>query len=206
MKKGLSVTDLLNMKKEVFEFTDEWKDAFSTPGVHGIWFIYGNSSSGKTSFALQLAKYISQFDKVIIDSLEEEFEATLQNSVERLNMNEVSGRVMFVHESIESLSSRLSKKHSPGIAMVDSFQYSGLNYKQYKEFKEKHRNKLVIFISHADGKSPAGRSAKSVMYDASLKVWVEGYKAISKGRYIGETGEFVIWDEGANKYWSNFKN
>jgi hypothetical protein len=204
MKKGLSVTDLLSMKKKVFEFTDEWYDAFGCPGIHGIWFMYGNSSSGKTSFSLQLAKYLSQFDRVVFDSLEEEFEATLQNACKRINMQEVSNRLLFVHESIEALSERLSRKHAPGIAFVDSFQYSRLNYKQYIEFKEKHRNKLIIFISHADGKSPSGRAAKSVAYDASLKIWVEGYKAISKGRYIGETGEFVIWDEGANKYWGNY--
>lgn len=41
---------------------------------------------------------------------------------------------------------------------------------------------LIIFISHADGKNPAGRSAKSVMYDASLKIYIEGYRAFSKGK------------------------
>ena len=39
------------------------------------------------------------------------------------------------------------------------------------------------------------------MYDATLKIWVEGFKAFSKGRFIGQTGEFTIWDEGAARYW-----
>ena len=39
------------------------------------------------------------------------------------------------------------------------------------------------------------------MYDATLKIWVEGFKAFSKGRFIGQTGEFTIWDEGAERYW-----
>jgi len=60
---------------------------------------------------------------------------------------------------------------------------------------------LLIFISHADGKFPAGRSAKSVMYDATLKIYVEGYKAFSKGRYIGEKGEYTVWPEKAVAYW-----
>lgn len=55
---------------------------------------------------------------------------------------------------------------------------------------------VYLFFSN-----PAGKAAKSVMYDASLKIWVEGYKAISKGRFIGKTGEYVIWDDGARGYW-----
>ena len=77
-----------------------------------------------------------------------------------------------------------------------------MTYKQYIAFKAKHKNKLIIFISHADGKQPAGRSAKSVMYDASLKIWIEGYRAISKGRFIGNNGgTFTIWKDGSARYW-----
>ena len=85
--------------------------------------------------------------------------------------------------------------------VIDSFQYSQLNYRTYIDFKQQHPKKLLIFISHADGKQPSGRAAKSVMFDATLKIYVEGYKAISKGRYIGETGEYIIWPEGVAKYW-----
>ena len=75
-----------------------------------------------------------------------------------------------------------------------------MSYKEYLNFKELFPNKLLIFISHADGKNPAGRSAKSVMYDASLKIWVEGFRATSKGRFIGPIGEYVIWDKPAEIY------
>ena len=46
-----------------------------------------------------------------------------------------------------------------------------MSYKEYIAFKERHRNKLLIFVSHADGKRPDGRAAIKVMYDASLKIW-----------------------------------
>ena len=45
------------------------------------------------------------------------------------------------------------------------------------------------------------RRLRVVMYDASLKIWVEGYKAFSKGRYIGPTGECTVFEEGAKRYW-----
>ena len=70
------------------------------------------------------------------------------------------------------------------------------------KMKQEFPKKLFIFTSQADGKNPKGRSAVSVMYDASLKIWIEGYRAFSKGRYIGDNGGiFTIWDEGANNYW-----
>jgi hypothetical protein len=47
---------------------------------------------------------------------------------------------------------------------------------------------------------PAGRSAKSVMYDAKLKIFTEGYRAFSKGRYIGSKGHYDIWPERARTY------
>ena len=52
---------------------------------------------------------------------------------------------------MEQLEERLRRRGSPGIVIIDSFQYSGLNYKTYKEFKERHPKKLFIFISHAEG-------------------------------------------------------
>ena len=85
--------------------------------------------------------------------------------------------------------------------MIDSFQYAQLSYRQYIQLKETNRKKLLIFVSHAEGKQPAGRAARSVMYDADLKIYVEGYRAMSKGRYIGEKGYIDVWKEKALEYW-----
>lgn len=81
-----------------------------------------------------------------------------------------------------------------------------MSYREYLAFKERHCNKLLIFVSHADGKRPDGRSATKVMYDAALKIWVEGYKAFSKGRFIGTTGECTIYEDGAQRYWGEANN
>ena len=87
--------------------------------------------------------------------------------------------------------------------VIDSFQYTQMTYKQYITFKEKHKDKLIIFVSHADGKLPSGRSARSVMYDASQKVYVEGYRAFSKGRFNGPKMQIDVWPEEAEKYWGD---
>ena len=99
------------------------------------------------------------------------------------------------------LKERLARRKSYNIIVIDSFQYTQMSYRDYIQFKEQNKDKLIVFISHAKGSLPRGSAAEGVMYDATLKIWVEGFKAFSKGRFIGQTGEFTIWDEGAERYW-----
>ncbi|MDH6357216.1 GTPase domain-containing protein [Parabacteroides sp. PF5-9] len=202
MKRAYSPIEILKMKKETFPFSDEWMQAFSTPERTGVWFIWGNSGNGKSSFVMQLCAELGQYEKIIYNSLEEGTCLTMQNTIRNFNMQALNKRLQLVDcEPMDEFSERLSRHKAPKIAIIDSFQYTQMSYRSYIQFKERHRNKLLIFISHADGGSPSGRSAKSVMYDAGLKIWVQGYRAFSKGRYIGETGYFDIWPERAQLYW-----
>ena len=41
------------------------------------------------------------------------------------------------------------------------------------------------------------------MYDASQKVYVEGYRAFSKGRFNGPKMQIDVWPEEAEKYWGD---
>lgn len=204
MKRAFSPTEVLSMKKEVFEFEKEWYDAFGTPEKCGVWFIWGNSGNGKSSFVLQLCKELARFGKVCYNSLEEGVSLSMQNAIRRYDLAEANRKLRFIDgESMESLSERLKKPKQPKFVVIDSFQYAQMNYKEYIKFKELHKDKLIIFVSHASGSMPTGRSAVSVMYDASLKIWVQGYRAFSKGRFFGPVGHFTIWEEGAQKYWGN---
>ena len=86
--------------------------------------------------------------------------------------------------------------------IIDSFQYTRMSFEDYLAFKARHPNKLLVIISQASGTKPKGRTAESVMYDATLKIWVEGYRAFSKGRFFGDKGYYTIWAERAEEYWS----
>lgn len=201
MEKALTIDNILNKKYKLFDFTGEWEEAFSKPERRGVWFIWGNSGNGKTRFTMQLAKYLTGFGRVLYNSLEEGSSHTIRKAFEEVGMREVKKRMLLVSEPLAKLNERLKKQRCANVIIIDSFQYCQISYKQYIAFKEEHKDKLIIFVSHADGKQPAGRAAKSVMYDATLKIWVEGFKAISKGRYIGEKGHYMVWEDGAYKYW-----
>lgn len=136
------------------------------------------------------------------DSLEEGACLTMQEAMRRENMMEVNKKFLLIdNENMEELGIRLSRQKSPDIVVIDSFQYTQMNYRQYIAFKERHKRKLLIFVSHADGKLPNGRAAKSLMYDASLKIYIEGFRAFSKGRFIGPVGHIDIVPDKARAYW-----
>jgi len=116
------------MKIPVFDFDGMWERAMGKPARSGTWLIWGSSGNGKSSFVMQLAKYLCRFDKVIYDSLEESTGLSFQKSLRRHRMDEVSRRFQVLdREPVERLSERLSKRKSPGIVIIDSFQYSGLS-------------------------------------------------------------------------------
>ncbi len=202
MGRALTVNEVLGRKRRVFPFTGAWADAFGQPETTGVWFVWGNSGNGKSSFVMQLCKELCRYDRVVYDSLEEGDSMTMQQSLLRHGMSSVGRRFSLLDcEPMDDLKARLARRKSWNIAVIDSFQYTQMNYRDYIRMKEQNRDRLLIFISHADGRSPRGGAAESVMYDATLKIWVEGFKAFSKGRFIGKTGEYTIWPEGAERYW-----
>ena len=198
LRRALSVSDVLRLKRETYTFEGAWAEAFGQPEQNGVWFVWGGSGNGKTSFVLQLCKELSRFGRVAYDSLEEGASLTMQNAFVKMGMQDVARRfVLLDREGMEQLDARLGKRKSPDIVVIDSFQYTGMTFRDYQAFKERHADKLLIFISQADGSKPAGRTAVSVMYDAALKIFVSGYRAISKGRYFGTKGYYTIWEERA---------
>lgn len=184
------------------EFDGEFLSLLGSPEITGSWLIWGKSGNGKTRFALQLAKYFALLGiKVAYDSLEEGKSKSMKAACIASNMHEVSRRfILLDKEPIEELSDRLSRPRSPQVIIIDSLQYTGLNYAQYKKFRDTFRSKLFIFISHADGKEPAGRAARSIRSDAFVKIWIEGYKAFALSRYGGGGEPYTIWEEGAERY------
>lgn len=201
IKRAVSVQELLNMKFKTMPFEGEWFDLMGEPERSGVWFIWANSGNGKTNFTLQLAKYISHFGRVAYNTMEEGARRSFQRAVENTNMLEVARKLIILNrEPIAELKERLRKRKSPDMIIIDSFQYSGLSREGYIKLKEEFANKLFIFISHADGKNPSGRTASFVRYDADVKIRVEGYRAFATSRYGGGK-PYTIWHEGAEEYW-----
>lgn len=202
MERAITGSEILKIKYDSIELSGIWKDCVGTMIRHGVVFIWGNSGNGKSTAALSLCKDLTRFGKVLYVPLEEGYSLSLQNGIKRADLAECGSRFQILRKTtLAELDERLSRPKSPEFIAIDSFQYLNVSYREYMEFKKRHKNKMLIFISHADGKRASGRAARKVEYDADLKLWVEGHTAFSKGRFIGESGKAIVWTEGAEKYW-----
>lgn len=203
MARSLTAKEILGIHRQSITLTGEWGDCIGTMDRHGVVMIWGNSGNGKTSAVISLCKELSRHGRILFVSLEEGFSLSFQNTLKRFDMESCGSKFQVIDKATpEELVQRLSRPRSPEFVVIDSYQYLGLSYKQYIEFKSRLSNKLLIFLSHADGRQPSGRAARAVKYDAMLKIWVEGYVAHSNGRFIGPTGKAVIWEQGAYQYWN----
>jgi len=198
LKRALSPSEMVAKRMVTMPFEGEWMSHVGQPERSGSWIIWGPSGNGKTRYALMLGKYLTQFGRVAYNSLEEGISQSLKRAIMDCGLVGVRRFILLDKEPITDLILRLQKPKSPDVVFIDSIQYSGLNYRDYRQLRDTNRNKLFIFISHADGKEPAGRTAKSVRYDANIKIYVEGYRAFAASRYGG--GEpFTIWEDGAER-------
>lgn len=203
--RAVSLSELDRKHFRTMEFSGEWLDLFGEPELSGSWIVWGESANGKTSFVLQLCKFLCKFGRVAYNSLEEGVSASLREAIERANMDEVTRRfILLDKEPIDELEERLSKRKSPDIVVIDSVQYTDLNKKTAKAFVNRYPKKLFIFISHAQGKLPEGRTANAIRYDANVKIRIEGYRASIESRYGGDNSRhYTIWHKGAAAYWGD---
>lgn len=202
LKRAYSVDEVLNMNIPSYDFTGQWKAAIGNPARSGTWIVWGESGNGKSSFVMQLVKYLCGFGKVIYDSLEEGTSLSFQKSLQRHGMLEARRRLTILdREPIDQLRERLDRRKSAAIVVIDSLQYSGLNFRSYQRLKESYPGKLFIFISHADGDRPKGAFAERVEYDSDVKIMVSCFKASCKSRFREgvEWETITVWKEGAVK-------
>lgn len=194
-----TVANIQNTKVVRLPFENEWYEAFKQPQNRGVWFVYGGSGSGKSTFAMQLAKELATHGTTFYNLLEEEMDdSDFIERTELCQMQDVAHQFNIQSYDLERLDAYLSKRNSPQNIIIDSLPYFLHSWEDYKAFKKKWATKkVIVFIGHADSKNPSTELQRKVMYDAKMKIYVSGYLATCKGRTIGPNGgRFVIWDEG----------
>lgn len=209
MSRAISNKNVLAAQFETANFTGPFLASFGRPELRGAWIVWGGSGSGKTTFTLMLCKYLAGFRRVAYDSLEQGLSLSLQKAWERVAMEEAGSNIILLNkESLAELRTRLAKRKSPEIIVIDSIQYwHGFKWSDFTKLKDDYPDKLFIFISQEKGGEPAGNLAQRVRYDSEIKIRVEGFKAFVTTRYEdsekGEGGaDFIIWEKGAADYWA----
>lgn len=200
MKRALTVANVQAIKIATIDFKGRFYDVFGNPQKKGRWFVWGQSSSGKSSFVMQLIKEFAQTEKTLLVSLEEALDdENLQDRLKLFNMQDVSKNFTMVEDTLEELDERLSKRNSPQVVVIDSAPYffMGYTFADYFSFTRKYKEKTLILIGHANGQQPKSELEHRIMFDATQKVIVSGYVATNKGRKFGpHATQFVVWQKG----------
>ncbi|SEA69879.1 hypothetical protein SAMN05444145_105216 [Alistipes timonensis JC136] len=184
----------------------EWRAAFGRPSRYERWFIDGESTSGKSTFVMLLAKELCKFGKVDYISLEEGANLSFKRRTIRLQMDEVAGRFKAVTNiTMEELAERLAKPKSANFVFIDSVQYTGMTFPKIKALLlDRFPRKSFIFVSQNYKGRPKGKPANDLKFDAGVKISTIGFRAYCHGRYVDGAGAyFTIWEEGAYKYYLN---
>ena len=200
--KAYSIYNVLTAKFDTLDFDGEWKEAVGLPERSGTWFIYGAPKNGKTSFAMQLSKYLSRFGRVLYNSIEEGFSLSIRRALERERLAEAGGRILLVQKDVEEMITFLRKRRSPEFVVIDSIQFMELTFHEYKRIKSAFSRKVFIYISHVEGRIPDGVTARKIWRDAGVAFRVEGFRAFVSSRYGGGHNAWItISEERAAAYW-----
>jgi hypothetical protein len=193
----LSINECVNTNHNCLEFEGPFLESFGSPELTGSWLVWGPPKNGKTRFVMQLCKYMTKFGRVGYNSIEEGNSQTIKTAIIETGIEEVKGRILFMNKMpIKEMITWLEKRRSPDIVVIDSIQFSQMKYADYIKLRERYPSKLFILISHAEGREPAGRIAKSIRYDSFIAIHVKGFKAYPISRY-GGGAVYTIWKEGA---------
>ena len=202
MARTLSAAQVLSIRNETLQLTGGWNEAFGEIDRHGIVFVYGPSTCGKSSVALCFAKELTRFGRVLYVSNEEGFASSLQERLRRFSIADCGSRFQLVSkEPMGELVERLKKRKSADFVVIDSIQDSQISRAENRDLKRLSASKMLMLVSRGEGCGPMGGLAGDRKLGAGLKVWGEGGRAMSEGSYIGSVGYYDVLQQKARQYW-----
>lgn len=195
MGKTFSINTLINKDYQTYEINEEWKKVIGTPAKNFQMLIWGEPGQGKTSFAMQLTKYLTNFGKVYYNSCEQGEGQSLKSAAILCGMDDIRpGKFMIGdRDTYPEMMKKLETNHARFV-VIDSLQYARMTSLQYVEMQKKFRRKAFIVISWSRSGKPKGEYAKQIEYMVDIKTIVHAGVARSSSRY-GATEPYTIFEK-----------
>lgn len=172
--------------------------------------VCGASGNGKTEFALSLSMELRKFGKVGWWSYEQGHGADLQMAHARnfegeydhpwLPIDPYEGKPDGV-TLLQEMEAYLDKRNSPQFNFIDSLDYTGFSFDDYKSLKRKYgKRKSFVFIVKGSKSCRVKKSmCDAVYFDGQIGIHVIDYIATPDKNRFGGTDPYVIYEEEAKK-------
>lgn len=201
MTRTLSIKNLYDKKHKTFAFDGVWLDVMGEPERHGAWIIWGQEKNGKTWFALKLAEYLSQKEKVLYISAEEGIGKAFVDACARAKISPHNKGLNFKeYEPMEEVSAYLKKRKSAKIVLIDNITIyqDELKNGHFRQLLKDHPEVLFIFLAHEERGEPYTATARLCRKLAKIIMHVQGLACHVSGRCPG--GKIIIDEEKAAIY------
>lgn len=207
MRRAYSNNNVLTARFILADFRGAWRDHLGLPALRGMWFVYGKSGSGKTTYCLQLAKYLTEFvRKVAYNSLEQGLSPAMQQAWKRAGMAECGNHIMLLdREPLPELRNRLAKKQSPDVVFIDSVMYlEDAPASELIALRHEYPSKLFVLIGQERNGDAYNSKQIKLKHDADIKVRVVGGIARCETRYSTEDGyggaDYIAFEARKKKF------
>lgn len=207
MAKSYSNSNVLSARFELAPFDGAWLEHLGRPALQGMWFVYGKSGSGKTTYCLRLAKYLTGFVKrVAYNSLEQGLSPAMQQAWRRAGLEECGRHIMLIdREQLPELSQRLAKKQSPDVIFIDSVMYlEDTSASDIIALRHRHPGKLFVVIGQERNGDAYNTKQIKIKHDADIKIRCVGGIARCETRYSTEDGyggaDFIAYEKRKKEF------
>lgn len=195
----MNITALQNKTFHTLAFTGHWKELFGSPERNFRAILHGGSGCGKSTFALQLADYLSlTFNaKVFYNSWEEGLNQTIQD---RANFVQPKSKKLFIGDrvSFEDMVEMIKKRFYRFI-IIDSTQFANFTYDQYKQLTALYPKKSFIFVSQASGRNKTD-GANKILFACDCKLYFNKGVVVSASRFNPKDVSMRLFvEEGDNR-------
>ncbi|OFY99556.1 MAG: hypothetical protein A3K10_05870 [Bacteroidetes bacterium RIFCSPLOWO2_12_FULL_31_6] len=180
--KIISSQHLKKMEFKALNFQGKWNTLFGFPSINFHCVIHGMSGEGKSTFAIQFAKYLADsFGRVIYISGEEGFSKTFKD---KFSNNNAESKFLDVADlrTFEDINREVPPE-SYNFIFIDSLDNMKIDADKMKKIRERYKNSALITISQStkDGKM---RGSYEIVHDCDIAVKVEnGVASTTKNRF-----------------------
>jgi len=187
----MSVKSLSEKRFHTLDVDDRWKFLIGLPERNFRMIIYGPSTSGKSSLALECADMLAKrIGKVLYNSWEEGQNKTFQD---RIRERKIDAAKLFVADRLpfDEMVDKTKRNHYRAL-FIDSLKFMDFGISEYKNLTATYPKKAMIFLGHGDklGQLDFG---KDILKACDIKIFINNGKAHITSRYLGETKEVELF-------------